>query len=106
MTEAADDLDVKAALRAQLSSARRKESGSVKGRKRSERSAMLSADDGRLTHRGETAQLNVNVQNEWKVWIARAKRDYDMAIFEIIERALELVRAELEQKQKGGRLHG
>jgi hypothetical protein len=105
MTEVADDLDVKAALRAQLSSVRRKESGSVKGRKRSEKSAMLSADDGRLTHRGETAQLNVNVQKEWKIWISRAKRDYDLAIFEIIERGLELVRAELEQKQRG-RHHG
>ena len=106
MTEAADDLDVRAQLRAQLSSPRRKESGSVKGRKRSERSAMLNADDGRLTHRGETAQLNVNVQKQWKAWIARAKHDYDMAIFEIIERGLELVRAELEQRQKGGRNHG
>jgi len=105
MTETSDDLDVKAALRAQLSSARRKESGSVKGRKRSERSAMLNADDGRLTHRGETAQLNVNVQKDWKTWISRAKRDHDMAIFEIIERGLELVRAELEQKQRG-RHHG
>src|SRR5262249_43775283 len=25
----------------------------------------------------------------WKAWIARAKHDYDMAIFEIIERGLE-----------------
>ena len=106
MTEAADDMNMKAALRAQLSSPRRKESGTVKGRKRSERSAMLSADDGRLTHRGETTQLNVNVQKEWKAWIARTKHDHNMAIFEIIERGLELVRAELEQKQKERRHHG
>lgn len=98
-----ESVDLRAQLRAQLGSQRRKGSGTVKGRKRAEKSAMLSPDDGRRTNRGDTIQLNVAVEKEWKVWIARAKRDHDMAIFEIIERGLELVRAELEKKHKRGR---
>jgi hypothetical protein len=100
-----ETVDLRAQLRAQLGSQRRKESGTVKGRKRAEKSAMLSPEDGRRSNRGDTAQLNVAVKKEWKTWIARAKHDYDMAIFEIIERGLELVRAELEAKHKGGRRH-
>jgi hypothetical protein len=94
---AADDTAIKSALRAQLGSNRRTRSASVKGRSKSERGAMAKPGDGRLSHRGETVQLNVNVEPQWKDWLARAKHDHNMAIFEIVERGLALVRAELER---------
>ena len=95
---AADDIDIKAALRREFASPRRKSSGSVKGRKDAEKRAMLSPTDGRLSHRGDTEQLNVSIDRELKVWLARARVDHDMRIFEIVERGLALVRAELEGK--------
>jgi len=95
----ADDA-VKAALRAQLGGERRKATG-ANGRKKSERASLVRPDDGRLSHRGPTAQLNVGVEEHWKTWLARAKHDHNMAIFEIVERGLTLVKAELERK--GGR---
>lgn len=99
MDYSTDDMAIKAQLKAQLGSGRRKASGTVKGRKQAERSAMLRPDDGRLSHRGETAQLNVAVEREWKAWLARAKHDHGMALFEIVERGLALVRTELEGKR-------
>ena len=96
----ADDFEVKSALRAQLGSGRRKESGTIKGRKKAEHAAMVKPGDGRLSHRGDTAQLNVTVETEWKRWLAHAKHDHGMAIFEIVERGLALVRAELEGKRE------
>lgn len=101
MSEELGEIDVRDALRRQMGSERRKQSGAVKGRKKSERAALVRSDDGRLSHRGPVAQLNVNVEEHWKTWLARAKHDYDKAIFEIVERGLELVKAELEGK--GGR---
>jgi hypothetical protein len=87
---------VRAALRAQLGGERRKQT-TAKGRKKSERASLVRPDDGRLSHRGSVAQLNVNVEEHWKAWLARAKHDHNMAIFEIVERGLELVKAELER---------
>ena len=89
--------DLRAALRAQLGGERRKQTG-VKGRKKSERASLLRPDDGRLSHRGNVVQLNAGIELHWKQWLARAKHDYDMQIFEIVERGLELVKAELERK--------
>jgi hypothetical protein len=99
MDYSADDTAIKAQLKAQLGSDRRKASGTVKGRKQAERSAMRRPDDGRLSHRGETAQLNVGVEREWKAWLAKAKQDHGMDLYEIVERGLALVRAELEGKR-------
>lgn len=93
----ADEHSIRAALRAQLGGERRKQTG-VKGRKKSERAALLRPDDGRLSHRGSVVQLNVGVEDHWKQWLARAKHDYGMQIFEIVERGLELAKAELERK--------
>lgn len=96
----ADDQSIRAALRAQLGGERRKQTG-VKGRKKSERASLLRADDGRLSHRGPVVQLNVNIEQHWKQWLARAKLDHEMDIFEIVERGLELAKAELERKGGG-----
>jgi hypothetical protein len=95
------DLSIKDQMRVQFGSTRRKKSGSVKGRKEAEKAAMRSPTDGRLTHRGPTAQINVEVQEHWKAWLAEAKQIHTMKIVEIIERGLELVRAELESQGMG-----
>lgn len=96
-----DDHSIRAALRVQLGGERRKQTG-VKGRKKSERASLLRPDDGRLTHREAVVQLNVGIEQHWKQWLARAKVDHKMDIFEIVERGLAMVKAELE-RNGGGR---
>jgi hypothetical protein len=98
MSEVDDIPSLKALLAKQLGTERRQQSGTVAGRKKSERAAMRPKDDLRFSHRGETVQLNVNVEEHWKVWLKKAKSDYRLDIFEIVERGLELVKAELEGK--------
>lgn len=102
MTDTTDEeTGMKAALRGQLGSARRKSSGSVKGRKALEKRAM-APDDGRLKRmRTDTTQLNVEISRAIKEMLVRAKRDHRWDFTEIVERGIELVCAELDSK--GGR---
>jgi hypothetical protein len=44
-----------------------------------------------LSHRGETVQLNVEIERDWKTWLAQAKREHKIPIVQLIERGLELV---------------
>jgi hypothetical protein len=92
-----DEMEVRAQLRAQLGSVTRKISGTAKGRKALEKRAM-APDDGRLKRvRGETKQLNVEIDADLKTWLARASRDHRLTYVELVERGLELVKADLER---------
>ena len=90
---------MRAALKVQLNSSRRKASGTAKGRHQAEQDAQQSKTDSRFTNRGETKLLIVAVKVEWRTWITDAAAVHDMHIFEIAERGLELVGAELEAKR-------
>jgi hypothetical protein len=51
----------------------------------------MTPDDGRLKRiRGETKQLNVEVEAELKTWLACASRDHRMTYVELVERGLAL----------------
>jgi hypothetical protein len=85
-----DEMAGRVQLKAQLGSATRKISGSAKGRKALEKRAM-APDDGRLKRiRGETEQLNVEIEAELKTRLARASRDHRMTYVELVERGLAL----------------
>lgn len=99
--EIAEDGNMRALLRQSLGSERRKKSGSVNGRKKSERAALVKKSDLRLSHRGKTVQLNVNVEEHWKDWLAKMKRERNLALFEIVEMGLQMARATLEGKDGG-----
>jgi hypothetical protein len=92
-----EETALRAALRSQLGSARRKASGTAKGRAALEKRAMHPSD-GRLKRVRDRTQFNVEIDRELKEWLSRAKRDHRMTFTEIVERGLELVRAELEGK--------
>lgn len=96
MSETAE-LDMRARLRAQLTSPARKKSGTVKGRKALEKRAMSPAD-GRLKRiRGETKQLNVEIDADLKERIVALVREHRHSIVELTERGLELALLELER---------
>jgi hypothetical protein len=58
----------------------------------------MHPSDGRLKRVRDRTQFNVEIDRELKEWLSRAKRDHRMTFTEIVERGLELVRAELEGK--------
>ena len=93
-----DVLAMKAALRAQLGSKRRKQSGSFAGRRALEKRAM-APHDGRLKTIAECrVQLNVEIREELKERLDEARRDHRRTSIEIVERGIELAIAELEAK--------
>ena len=69
-------VDLKAALRAQLGSQRRKVSGSAAGRRALEREAN-NPHDARLSKasRGGMVQLNVEIPEDDKLWLSRKSRE-------------------------------
>jgi hypothetical protein len=91
-------VDLKAALRAQLGSTRRKVSGSAAGRRALEREAN-NPHDARLSKasRGDTVQLNVEIPEDDKLWLARTSRETGERINALI---LRLIREERVKTEK------
>jgi hypothetical protein len=92
-------VDLKAALRAQLGSQRRKVSGSAAGRRALEREAN-NPHDARLSRRasrGNTVQLNVEIPEDDKMWLARVSRESGEKINALILRLIREERARMEK---------
>ena len=92
-------VDLKAALRAQLGSQRRKVSGSAAGRRALEREAN-NPHDARLSRhasRGKMVQLNVEIPEDDKLWLARMARDSGERINALILRLIREERAKMEK---------
>lgn len=96
-------VDLKAALRAQLGSQRRKVSASAEGRRALEREAN-NPHDGRMSRiavaptQSNTAQVNVEVPEELKQRLVNAKRSSGEDLKEIVARALEVELAKMERQ--------
>ena len=108
MSEDTPRIDMRAALRKQLGSAKSKQVNSVSGRRAMERRAMerraMAPNDGRLGRMvGPTVQLNVEIQEHFKEWLRTAKSEHGMTFTEIVEMGLELAREKLEANGKGAK---
>jgi hypothetical protein len=80
-----EDVSIKQALRAALTSPRGKVSRSATGRRELEK----AANNPRKSERGKTVQLNVEIREGLKQALADAAHDHRKKIWEIVEAGIE-----------------
>jgi hypothetical protein len=80
-----EEVNIRQALRAQLTSPHGKVSRSAEGRRASEK----AANNPRKSERGKTMQLNVEIREDLKGALASAAHEHRKKIWEIVEAGIE-----------------